>query len=199
MKLKLNYDRESVGQSVLVSSPWPDFCSLFDNCGFLAVGRPLWREDGYVIYSYNCFWALPEQSLLGQSPAELTVIFYSHLRLPQPGEPVPVCPPRTGWTQLNPRALGSFFVASYDSKCYGEGILTRLHTGLIVYFPFTPVVYLTRHELHRKHRAQQCFHCCTPNVIWYIIVMISRLDTEQWGRVLCTVPWTVVLRWKQQF
>jgi hypothetical protein len=25
---------------------------------------------------YNCFWALPEQSLLGQSPAELTPIFY---------------------------------------------------------------------------------------------------------------------------
>jgi hypothetical protein len=25
---------------------------------------------------YNCFWALPEQSLLGRSPAELTPIFY---------------------------------------------------------------------------------------------------------------------------
>jgi hypothetical protein len=25
---------------------------------------------------YNCFWALPEQSLLGRSPAELTAIFY---------------------------------------------------------------------------------------------------------------------------
>jgi hypothetical protein len=25
---------------------------------------------------YNCFWALPEQLLLGQSPAELTAIFY---------------------------------------------------------------------------------------------------------------------------
>jgi hypothetical protein len=30
---------------------------------------------------YNCFWALPEQSLLGRSPAELT----EHLRLPHPG------------------------------------------------------------------------------------------------------------------
>jgi hypothetical protein len=26
---------------------------------------------------YNCFWALPEQSLLGRSLAELTIIFYS--------------------------------------------------------------------------------------------------------------------------
>jgi hypothetical protein len=25
---------------------------------------------------YKCFWALPEQSLLGRSPAELTAIFY---------------------------------------------------------------------------------------------------------------------------
>jgi hypothetical protein len=25
---------------------------------------------------YNCFWALPEQSLLGWSPSELTTLFY---------------------------------------------------------------------------------------------------------------------------
>jgi hypothetical protein len=40
------------------------------------VGHPLWREDGSVIYSNNCFWALPEQWLLGRSPAELTTISY---------------------------------------------------------------------------------------------------------------------------
>jgi hypothetical protein len=28
---------------------------------------------------YNCFWALPEQSLLGRSPAELTTIFYNSI------------------------------------------------------------------------------------------------------------------------
>jgi hypothetical protein len=31
--------------------------------------------------------------------------------------------------QLYPRALGSLFIASYDSRGYGGGILTRLHTG----------------------------------------------------------------------
>jgi hypothetical protein len=33
-------------------------------------------------------------------------------------------------TQLYPRALGSLFVASYDSEGYGGGIRNRLHTGL---------------------------------------------------------------------
>jgi hypothetical protein len=28
---------------------------------------------------YNCVWALPEQSLSGRSPAELTAIFYSFI------------------------------------------------------------------------------------------------------------------------
>jgi hypothetical protein len=58
---------------------------------------------------YNCFWALPEQQLLGRSPAEFTAIFYlSHLRLPQPGgrgpriyipqeQGGPVIPPGTGF------------------------------------------------------------------------------------------------------
>jgi hypothetical protein len=32
--------------------------------------------------------------------------------------------------QLYPRALGSLFVASYDSQGIGAVILTRLHTGL---------------------------------------------------------------------
>jgi hypothetical protein len=60
------------------------------------------------ILLYNCFWALPEQSLLSRRPAELTAIFYCHLRLPQPGGPGPciyipqeqggpVIPPGTGF------------------------------------------------------------------------------------------------------
>jgi hypothetical protein len=52
-------------------SPWPDFCFLLDN---LQVS--CW-EDGSVIYSYNCFWALPEQSLLGPGSADLTTTFYN--------------------------------------------------------------------------------------------------------------------------
>jgi hypothetical protein len=36
--------------------------------------------------------------------------------------------PRKRVAQLYPRALGSHFVAFYDSKGYGGGILNRLHT-----------------------------------------------------------------------
>jgi hypothetical protein len=102
------------GQSVSLSwcrapiwSPWPDFCFLSDDCGFLDVWRPLWREDGSVIYLYNCFWSLPEQSLLGRSPAELTTIFY-HLIWDSPNleGQVPVfISPRNRVAQLYPQAL----------------------------------------------------------------------------------------------
>jgi hypothetical protein len=37
--------------------------------------------------------------------------------------------PRNRVAQLYPRALGSLFVASYDSLGYGGGIQTRLHMG----------------------------------------------------------------------
>jgi hypothetical protein len=36
--------------------------------------------------------------------------------------------PRNRVAQLHPQALGSLFVASYDSQGYGGGVQTRLHT-----------------------------------------------------------------------
>jgi hypothetical protein len=77
----------------------------------------------------------------------------SDSRLPQPGGPGsriyipqeqggPVMSPGTGfpfrrllrlaglrWPGYTLQALGSFFVASYDSQGYGGGIRPRLHTG----------------------------------------------------------------------
>jgi hypothetical protein len=55
---ELYYDRRSVGQSVLVSSThlglMTRFLLLSDNCGFVDVGRPLWREVGSVLYYVQC-------------------------------------------------------------------------------------------------------------------------------------------------
>jgi hypothetical protein len=47
---------------------------LSDSCRFVDVGRPLWREDGPVVY--NCCWSSPAQSFSGPSPAGLVTIFY---------------------------------------------------------------------------------------------------------------------------
>jgi hypothetical protein len=37
--------------------------------------------------------------------------------------------PRNRVAQLYPQAMGSLFVASYDSQGYGGGLRTSLHTG----------------------------------------------------------------------
>jgi hypothetical protein len=80
---------------------------------------------------YNCFLALPQQSLLVRSPAELTAIFYciiwDYLNLE--GQVPLFISPRNRVAQLYPRALGSLLVASYDSQGYSGGILSHLHTG----------------------------------------------------------------------
>jgi hypothetical protein len=83
---------------------------------------------------YNCFGALPEQSPLGRSSAELTAIFYCLIwDSPNLEGQVPVfISPRNKVAQLYPRALGSLFVASYDSQGSDGGILTRLHTGSLL-------------------------------------------------------------------
>jgi hypothetical protein len=76
---KLCYDRRSIGQSVLVSStnliPKTGFLLLSDSCGFLDVGRFLWRDDGSVVYS--CRWSSPAELFSGSSPTEFMTIFYS--------------------------------------------------------------------------------------------------------------------------
>jgi hypothetical protein len=83
LKSQLSYSRRSDGQSVLVSrtisETRPIFLSLSleissDNWRFVILGRPLWREDGSVIYSF-C-WATPAQHFSGPCPAGLITTFY---------------------------------------------------------------------------------------------------------------------------
>jgi hypothetical protein len=84
LKLKLIYDRQSVGHSVLVSGthlgPATNFLSLLQIffrqlrvCYFVAPSLTRGRVCNLL---YNCFWSLPEQSLLGRSASELMAIFY---------------------------------------------------------------------------------------------------------------------------
>jgi hypothetical protein len=89
---ELYYDRPSVGQSVLVSSPhlglMTRFLLLSDSCGFVDMGRPLWREGGSVVYNCCCLLQHSHsqvRELRGSWP-HFTV---SDLRLPQPWGPGP--------------------------------------------------------------------------------------------------------------
>jgi hypothetical protein len=118
--------RQSVDQYVWVSGfhlgPLTRFYVAlllsFDNYVVLLSMRPLWRENGSVIYLYNCFWTLPEQSHLSRSPTELTAIFYCLIwDSPNLEGQVPVfISPRNRVAQIYPRALCSLSVASYDSR-----------------------------------------------------------------------------------
>jgi hypothetical protein len=68
--------RPTVSQQVylsvrLLSGAHDQIFFLSDNCGLLDAGHPLWQKDGSVIYLYNSFWSLPEQSLSGPNPTEL--------------------------------------------------------------------------------------------------------------------------------
>jgi hypothetical protein len=58
--------------------------------------HPLWWEDVSVIYLYNCFWTLPEQSLLGQTQAQLRTPPTWRARSPY------LYPPGTGWPSYTP-------------------------------------------------------------------------------------------------
>jgi hypothetical protein len=82
----------------------PDLYYLCDSCGFVGLGRPLWREDGSV--DCTCYWPSPGQSFSGPSPVGLVALFYCL------------------------RFETSLFVASYDSQGHGGGNRPRLHTGM---------------------------------------------------------------------
>jgi hypothetical protein len=105
----LCYDQRSVGQSALVSRTHLGLTTRFlllpDSCGFVDVGRSLWRENRSAVY--NCCWSSPEQSFLRPSPEGLVTIFYS-LRFETPptwkARSPYLYPLGTGWTNYyNPR------------------------------------------------------------------------------------------------
>jgi hypothetical protein len=130
-KSKLSWfcDRRSVGQFVLVSGPiwvlWPDFNILCLTITFflLHVGRPLWREDRFIICRAITHWL--------ESHKTHNHILLSHLRLSQPGGPGSriYIPQERGFSVIPPDT-GFPFHRLLQFAGYGGGILTRLHAGL---------------------------------------------------------------------
>jgi hypothetical protein len=127
---KLCYDRQSVGQSVLVSSTHLGLTTRFYYCQTIA-GLLMWgalSDERTGLPFTNA--AGPRQ----RSHSWVRVGTRDHILLSQIRDSpnlegqVPVfISPRNRVAQLYPPALGSLFVASYDSQGYGGSIRTRLH------------------------------------------------------------------------
>jgi hypothetical protein len=109
----------------------PKTVRLSDSCGFVDVGRPLWREGGSVIY--NCCWPLLSQSFSGPSPVGLVTIFYSlwvgtprtwRTRSPH------FYPPGTGWPSYAPRHWVPFLSLSVTCRSMVEVFELASNTGL---------------------------------------------------------------------
>jgi hypothetical protein len=132
---ELLYDRTFTGnQFVLASNPL-----TLTTINFSFSTKPFGHSP-YVTSSVTRWWVCRLQLLLVLASAVIlgTLVPWiswpqftvSVLRLPLTSRvrsPY-FYPPGTGC----PSSLGSLFVASYDSQGYGEGIRTRLHTGLSV-------------------------------------------------------------------
>jgi hypothetical protein len=97
-------------------------------CYFVA---PCLTREWFCNLLYNCFWALPEQSLLGRIPAELTAIFYCLIwDSPNLEGQAPVfISPRNRVAQLYPGHWVPFLSPLTTRRDYGGCILTSLHTG----------------------------------------------------------------------
>jgi hypothetical protein len=99
----------TVGQSVSLSVEHhlgltTRYLLLFDSYGLVFVGRPVWRENGFVFCI--CCWPSPAQSFSGPSPLRFATFYCLSFAT-------------------------SLYVASYDSQGHGGGIRPRLHTGVI--------------------------------------------------------------------
>jgi hypothetical protein len=127
LQLKLIYDRQSVGQSVMVSGahlgPVTNFSFslkfLLDSYGFLSLKRPLWREDGSVIYCTVVSGPCLSSHSLSRSPVRVRVRVTLQMTVSQS-----VClgvEPNLGLLTRNIY----FFFESYSLVLFGAPSLTR--------------------------------------------------------------------------
>jgi hypothetical protein len=129
LKSKLCYDRRSVGQSVLVSSTHLGLTKDFYYCQTVA-GLLMWDalSDDRKGLPFTIA-ASPHQRSHFWDRGTRDHILLSQIRDSRNLEgQVPVfISPRNRVARLYPQALGSLFVAFYDSQGYSGGIRTRLH------------------------------------------------------------------------
>jgi hypothetical protein len=118
-----------------------DQFSITVSYGFVDVRRPLWREDGSVVY--NCCWSSPPQSFSCTSPAGLMTTFYClRFETPPTWKARSPClyPSGTGWPNYTPRHWVSFssrhgYVENIVSNI--TSIVARMHYYSSLYSPST--------------------------------------------------------------
>jgi hypothetical protein len=106
---------------------------LSDSCVFVDVGRPLRREDGSV--SLQLLLAVASAVILGSESLgthDRILLFQIQDSINLEGQILIFISFRNRVAQLYPQALGSLFIASYDSQGYGGSIRTRLNAGLVI-------------------------------------------------------------------
>jgi hypothetical protein len=108
---------------------------------------------------YNCFWALPEQSLLGPNSVELTAILYCLISdSPNLECQVPLfIPPGTEWPSYTSGHSVPFLSSLTTRRDYGGGILTLLHTGkseiFLLYHTYRGIQFVPHRRFRLRYRS----------------------------------------------
>jgi hypothetical protein len=149
------------------------FLLLSDCCGFVNVGRPLWREDGSVVY--DCYWASPAESFSGPSSEGLITIFYC-LRFDIPptwrARSSYLYSPGRGWHSCTPRYWVPFSSPPTTRRVTVEvfdpastrGDPSNCNNYLVL-------VITSGHGLRRKHVYH---YCCLLSLPWKHACLRSR-------------------------
>jgi hypothetical protein len=104
---------------------------LSESCGLVSVRRPLWREDRSAVCSAIAQWF--------ESRRIRNHTLLSYLRLPKHGgSGSRIYIPQEYGDLVIPQALGSLYIASYDSQGYAGGFLTLPQPGGEVPVYITP-------------------------------------------------------------
>jgi hypothetical protein len=131
-KLKLIYDRQSVGQSVLVSGAHLEPATNFsfslkfplDSCGFVILWCPLCREDGSAIYSAIASGPCQSSHSWVKVPQNSRLYFTVSSETPptwRARSPY-LYPPGTGWSSYTP----GHWVATW--RRMGKGVIQFNHS-----------------------------------------------------------------------
>jgi hypothetical protein len=179
---KLCYDRLSVGQSVLVLSPHigpkPHFhcCQLWACC----YGAPTLTRGR--VCRLQLLLVLASSVILGsESRGTHDYILLSQIRdSPSLEGQVPIfISPRNRVARLYPQALGSLFVASYDSQGYGGGIRTSLHAGHVA-VSILRFLYIISYCIASLRFQPRKWRQQVPSKLFYLSVFIGTYGSSSY-------------------